>query len=108
MPYIIETFDKPDHQWLRQEMRNAHLDFLAENADLLLACGAKLDDDGKDLGGGLYVVALDSRSDAEALIAKDPFSKAGLFDRVHITRWRKAYVDGVCLLPGSSPAPVTT
>ncbi len=104
MPYIIETFDKPDHQWLRQQTRAQHLDFLAEHADLLLACGAKLDDEGKDLGGGLYVVALDSRQEAETLIAQDPYSKAGLFDKVLITRWRKAYVDGVCLLPGLGPA----
>jgi uncharacterized protein YciI len=108
MPYIIETFDKPDHQWLRQQTRSAHLDFLTEHADLLLACGAKLDDDGKDLGGGLYVVALESRAEAEALIAKDPFAQAKLFDRVLITRWRKAYVDGVSFLPGASAIAATT
>ena len=94
MPYIIETFDKPGHQHVRQQHRPAHLDFLTENSALLLACGAKLDDDGGDLGGGLYVVALDTREEAERFIASDPFAKAGLFERISITRWRKAYVDG--------------
>jgi len=103
MPYMIETFDKPGTLDLRTATRDAHLAFLAENAALLLACGAKLDDDGNAAGGGLYVVALESRAEAEAFIAADPFFKAGLFDRVVIQRWRKAYVDGVCHLPEVKP-----
>lgn len=98
MPYIIETFDKPEHQWLRQQTREDHLRFLAKNAAVLLACGAKLDDDGVDLGGGLYVVDLDTRAQAKAFIDADPFSRAGLFAQVRITRWRKAYVASRCYL----------
>jgi len=56
MPYIIETFDKPNHQEVRQQHRAAHLEYLDANKQLLLACGAKLQDDGKDAGGGLYIV----------------------------------------------------
>ena len=98
MPYIIETFDKPDHQGVRQAHRPAHLDFLARNAALLLACGAKLQDDGSDMGGGLYVVDLDTREAAQAFIESDPFYQADLFAQVRITRWRKAYVAGQCCL----------
>ena len=98
MPYFIETFDKPDHQALRQQLRPAHLAFLQAHAAELLACGAKLHDDGTDAGGGLYVVDLDSREAAQQFIDADPFSKADLFERVTITRWRKAYVDGACYL----------
>ena len=98
MPYIIETFDKPNHQAVRQQHRPAHLDFLAQNAELLLACGAKLHDDGSDMGGGLYVVNLDTREAAQAFIAADPFYQADLFAEVRITRWRKAYVAGECCL----------
>jgi len=98
MPYIIETFDKPGHQAVRQQHRATHLEYLDANKHLLLACGAKLQDDGTDAGGGLYVVDLDTREEAEAFIAADPFHQAGLFERVTITRWRKAYVGGQCLL----------
>jgi len=98
MPYIIETFDKPEHQAIRQAHRPAHLDFLARNAGLLLACGAKLQDDGSDMGGGLYVVDLDTREAAQAFIESDPFYQADLFAQVRITRWRKAYVAGQCCL----------
>jgi uncharacterized protein YciI len=98
MPYIVETWDKEGHAAVRREHRPAHLEFLAEKHALLLACGAKLDDDGSDAGGGIYVLDVATRGEAEAFIAADPFHRAGLFRQVTITRWRKAYVDGRCLL----------
>jgi len=101
MPYIIETWDKPGHQSVRQANRQVHIDYLRQHAHTLLACGAKLNDDGSDRGGGLYIIDTDSRGEAESFIAQDPFSKADLFERVHITRWRKAFVDGKCFLPPS-------
>jgi len=105
MPYIIETWDKPDLQHVRADVRAAHLDFLNKHSARLLACGAKLHDDGSDLGGGLYVLDTEDREEAERFIAADPFSTAGLFDRVVVTRWRKAYVDGKCYLPDAVTAP---
>ncbi|KAF1046742.1 YciI family protein [Xylophilus sp.] len=102
MPFHIETWDKPGHQAARQQLRPAHLDFLAAHAHLLLACDAKLDDDGADAGGGIYIVDLDDRAAAERFIAADPFHAGGLFREVRLTRWRKAYVAGVCRLSGAA------
>jgi uncharacterized protein YciI len=99
MPYMIETWDKPDAGTLRAEHRAAHLDYLAQNAPRLLACGAKLTDDGNDGGGSFYIVDVDSRIQAENFLAGDPFSQAGLFERNSITRWRKAYLDRTSYLP---------
>lgn len=99
MPYIIEAWDKPDSQELRRTTREAHLDFLEANAAKLLACGAKLNDEGGDGGGSLYIVDVETRAEAEAFIAEDPFSKAGLFGRMQITRWRKAFLGGKSYLP---------
>lgn len=98
MPFLIETFDKPANQHVRQANRSAHLDFLGRKKDLLLACGAKLNDDGSDAGGGIYIVDVDSREGAQQFIAEDPFTEAGLFAEVRITRWRKAYLNGECCL----------
>jgi uncharacterized protein YciI len=98
MPFIIETFDKPDHKARRLAARDAHLDFLEASKALLLACGAKLDEAG-DATGGLYIVDVESPAEAEAFIARDPFTEAGLFERVQVTRWRKAFLDGKGYLP---------
>lgn len=98
MAFFIETFDKPGSAELRLSERDSHLAFLQQHRALLLACGAKLNDDGSNAGGGVYIVDVDTRADAEQFIAQDPYALAGLFARVNITRWRKAYVDGVCCL----------
>lgn len=98
MPYLIETYDAPERAHLRQENYQQHLDYLADNADLLLACGAKLDDAGKQASGGIYLVDLDDREAAEAFIAADPFHRAGLFREVVVARWRKAYLNSECFL----------
>lgn len=93
MPYMIETYDQPEAGDLRLRLRPAHLAYLEANRDLLLACGAKLSDDGQSASGGLYLVALESHDAAEAFIKADPFHQGGLFQRVFITRWRQAYLD---------------
>jgi len=98
MPFLIETWDKPGQQAVRQANRPAHLVFLAEKKALLLASGAKLNDDGSDAGGGIYIVDLPTREAAQRFIDADPFTQAGLFAEVRITRWRKAYLDGKCFL----------
>jgi uncharacterized protein YciI len=98
MPYLIETFDKPHTQALRQALRDKHLDFLDENRDLLLACGAKLEDDGTGGTGSVYIVAVETRAEAEDFVNRDPFASGGLFESMVITRWRKAYLDGKCYL----------
>lgn len=98
MPYLIETFDKPGAAAVRQAARDAHLAFLAQEAKLLLACGAKLSDDGAAATGGFYIVDLETREAAQDFIARDPFSKVELFSEVRITRWRKAYLNGECFL----------
>ncbi|MGP4905173.1 YciI family protein [Psychrobacter faecalis] len=93
MTFLIETFDKPNSEALRLKVRPSHLDYLDANVDLLLACGAKLSDDGKTASGGIYVVDLDNRESAELFIKADPFYEAGLFSEIKIVRWRQAYLN---------------
>ncbi len=90
MPYVIQTRDKPDRAHLRTETRAEHLDYLRANANKLLAAGAVINDDGSGGHGGVIIVDTDDRDEAEAFIANDPFTKAGLFESVTVTRWRKA------------------
>ncbi len=91
MPYAIQTQDKPGHGRLRAELRDAHLAYLDSHLGTLLAAGALIHDDGTGGHGGILIVDTDDRAEAEAFIAEDPFTKAGLFESVTVTRWRKAY-----------------
>lgn len=91
MPYVIQTQDKPNSAAVRAEARPAHLEYLTKHQNLLLAAGALIDDDGTGGNGGVLIVDTDSRTEAEKFINEDPFTKAGLFQKVTVTRWRKAF-----------------
>ena len=91
MPYAIQTVDKPGTAELRASTRASHVEYLTRNKDKLLAAGALIDDDGTGGHGGLPIVDTDDRAEAERFIAEDPFTKAGLFQKVTVTRWRKAF-----------------
>lgn len=93
MPYLIETWDKPEHGALRQAHRPTHLAWLEEQRARLLACGAKMSDDGQAPQGSFYIVDVDSREAAERFIAADPFTQVGLPQRTVITRWRLSFLD---------------
>ncbi len=91
MPYAIQTLDKPGTTDLRAKTRAAHLDYLSARQHLLLAAGALIDDDGTGGHGGILIVDTDDRQEAQRFIDEDPFTQAGLFSSVTITRWRKAF-----------------
>jgi len=91
VPYAIMTTDKPNSAELRAKMRNVHVEYLTANMEKLLAAGALTADDGTGGHGGILIVDTEDRKEAEAFIASDPFTKAGLFEKVTVSRWRKAY-----------------
>jgi uncharacterized protein len=91
MPYVIQTKDKPNGAAIRAQARPAHLEYLTKHTDKLLAAGALIDDDGTGGHGGVLIVDTDDRAEAERFINEDPFTKAGLFEKVTVTRWRKAF-----------------
>lgn len=93
MPFAILTTDKPGMVDVRINERAVHLEYLKANISLLLAAGAMLNDDGSVGTGGVILVDTDDRAVAEKFIADDPYNKAGLFQTVVVTRWRKAFFD---------------
>lgn len=93
MPFLIETWDKPGGSDLRASTRPDHIAYLEASLDRLLGAGAKLSDDGETILGTVYVVDTDRRDEAQAFVDADPFTRAGLPDRMVVTRWRKAIFD---------------
>lgn len=91
MPYVIITRDKPNSLALRNEVRPVHLDYLTANQHRLLAAGGQIEDDGSGGNGSVYIVDTDDRKEAEDFIANDPFTKAGVFADIKVSRWRKAF-----------------
>jgi uncharacterized protein YciI len=98
MPYVIVTRDKPNSLSLRTETRAVHLDYLNQHKAKLLAAGGLIEDDGTGGTGGVIIYDTDERAEAERFIQNDPFTKAGLFESVQVTRWRKAFFNGEKLI----------
>lgn len=99
MPFMIETWDRPDAAGVRAKTRAAHIAYLEANLDRLLAAGAKLADDGETALGTLYIVTTDDRNEAQRFVAEDPFTKAGVPGQIVVTRWRKAIFDSKNFIP---------
>ncbi|HXV10502.1 MAG TPA: YciI family protein [Burkholderiales bacterium] len=55
----------------------------------LVLSGGTTSDDGKEFVGSLMIVNVESRAEAQAFVDGDPFTKAGMFRDVRITRMRK-------------------
>lgn len=93
MPYAIQAKDKAGAEKIRADNRAEHLEYLTKKQDLILAGGAVTDDDGTGGHGGIIIIDTDDRAEAERFVAEDPFTIAGLFGEVTVTRWRKAFFD---------------
>ena len=97
--FAIQTLDKPGHAQLRADVRAEHLVYLKAHVRRLAAAGGLLEDDGvATAGGGILLIEATDRADAERFAHEDPYAKAGLFQSITVTRWRKAFFDGQCLV----------
>ena len=89
MLYIIYQVDKPNSEAIRAAHRAAHFAYLDEHKDILVLGGAMLAEDGTTRTGSVLIINASSREAAERFSANEPFRKAGLFERVEITRMRR-------------------
>ena len=89
MLYIIYQVDKPNGSEIRAAQREAHFKYLDEHEDILVLGGAMLADDGATRIGSVLIINVPDREAAERFSENEPFRKAGLFERVDITRMRR-------------------
>ncbi len=91
MYFSIICVDKPDSLQLRLDTRPEHLAYLEANVHRIVAGGAHLTEDHQTPTGSLLLIEAADRADAEAFAANDPYAKAGLFQSVTITPWRRVF-----------------
>jgi hypothetical protein len=88
--WAISCVDNPDSAALREAHMRPHRAYLDTQSAVLVLAGATLSDDGEVATGSLFIVNVDSRATAQAFSDRDPFTQAGVFARVSITRMRKS------------------
>ncbi|GAB4065404.1 hypothetical protein KHC28_02855 [Ancylobacter sonchi] len=93
MQFALTAHDRPGALPLRLEVRPAHLDYLRSIAASLVFAGPVLDAEGKPCGSIIVYEAADKAA-AEKLVNDDPYSQAGLFERVELKGFRLVVKDG--------------
>ena len=88
MLFAIYALDKEDSIQLRMDTRESHLSYLA-NSPLVFA-GPLLDDQG-NMCGSLIVLEMEDISQVKNFTDNDPYVIAGLFNKVEIRRFVKAF-----------------
>jgi uncharacterized protein YciI len=88
MLFVVTALDKPGAAAIRAEQRPAHLEFLKAHAAAVKAAGPLLSDDGQGMIGSLLVFEAEDRAALDALLARDPYALAGLFETVTVRPWR--------------------
>ncbi len=87
MRVALICIDKPGALTIRIENRPAHLAYI-EATGVVEMAGPFLDGDGK-MTGSLIILTVDTLQAAQGWAAGDPYAKAGLFDSVKISEWKK-------------------
>jgi len=89
MLWAISCTDKPNAAAIREKILQPHRDYLQSQKGILVLAGATQNDDGTQAIGSLFIVNVGSRAEAKAFSDGDPFTKAGVFAAITITRMRK-------------------
>ncbi len=97
MAWMILSDDGPDGPALRADaaLMDAHWAYELSIAPRVLAAGSLRSDDGATPVGGLLILDVATRAEAEALFAADPASRAGLRTNVRMLWWNPAILGGV-------------
>ncbi|MEG3616897.1 YciI family protein [Magnetovibrio sp. PR-2] len=91
MLYALYCTDKEDHLDVRLDNRADHLEYLKALGDKLIFAGPTFADDEETMNGGVIVIDMDTRADAEAFAKDDPYNRHGLFATVDIRPWKKVF-----------------
>jgi uncharacterized protein len=92
MLFLIYRKDKPGNLQVRLDNYSQHLEYLGQFSKKILlggpTLGAGTGTDDSDMTGSFLIFEADHWSEAEAFVANDPFTKAGLFSTTIIERWK--------------------
>jgi len=86
--FLCELIDGPGGAELRKTTGSAHHKFQNGVMDSFIARGPMRSDDCAAVIGTFYIIAVEDRAAAEAFIASEPMSQAGVFSEIRIDRWR--------------------
>lgn len=90
MQFMLECFDKPGSLDLRMATRPRHLAYVDASLIKILVAGPMLSDAGDPIGS-LFLLEADDVDAVRRFSAGDPYTQAGLFERVDIRGFRTVF-----------------
>ncbi len=97
--FVLTCIDKPDALALRMATREAHFAYANSLPAGTIRLGGPFLDEKGGMAGSLIIVEMADLEAARAFNRDDPYTKAGLFERVDIRPWRATLGE----LPGAAP-----
>ena len=91
MLFVFHLRDRPEAGELRKAIRPAHKEYLARVADRICVAGPLLSDDEAQMIGSLLVIDFVSRAAAEAWLAEEPFTRAGVYESSVVTAFQNLW-----------------
>lgn len=85
--FVLTCIDKPDALEVRMGAREAHLAYVRERIAQVKVGGPLLDDSG-NMAGSLLILDVPDRAAAETFNRDDPYTLAGLWERVEVRPFR--------------------
>jgi len=85
--FVLFCVDKPGSLELRMATREAHLAYMRDKAAMMKLGGPMLNDNG-EMAGSLLIVEAPDRAAAINLNAHDPYTLAGLWERVDVKAFK--------------------
>ena len=91
MLWAIYCIDKPNSAALRTEHHPRHSAYLKEKDPIIFFTGPLQSDDAGQNIGSLWIIAANSRGEAQAFVDGEAFYRAGVFESVSVRRVRKGH-----------------
>jgi uncharacterized protein YciI len=88
--FLIIGHGHPGKTTASEALRDEQLRYLADRgvADRFIARGPLLSDDGTEWTGSAWLVELTDRAAVEAMLADEPYTRAGLYAEIEIHPWQ--------------------
>ncbi|MEN9624760.1 MAG: hypothetical protein RJB17_1555 [Pseudomonadota bacterium] len=90
MLYVVLLTDQPNHDQVRADHLQAHIDWLERHKDVIQVGGSLRREPSETPKGGLWIAQADSKQIIDELLQTDPFYIAGLRQSYEILHWSKA------------------
>ncbi|MDX9998546.1 MAG: YciI family protein [Phenylobacterium sp.] len=88
--FVAVCIDKPNSLELRMATREAHFAYVRGKQGMMKLGGPFLDENGQ-MAGSLIIFEAEDLQAAKAFSAEDPYTKAGLFERVEVRPWKATF-----------------